>query len=393
MFGKARGRFSAQMASRLVAGCLATAPLAAQARADETARAASLKLEFTSDIVTVPGQGSRYLDNLTSSLHADLGAALGLRGATLFLEGTHTYSNKPNELVGAVQGVDRLDVRTRHVRLSQAWLEQDLDGHGSSFRFGVYDPEREFAVLPAAADLINPGFSLPPELASSGGQGAPRFPSTALGARLRLRPAPSVYLQVAALNATAGTIGDKDGLDTSFQEGVLVVSEVGWAGVGKAALGAWRFTRRQRDASIGPAGPPRRTQWGLYALGAAPLSGLWPGHDASVFTRLGVSDGHSTPYRGSWQAGLRLQQPIAGRPDSSLSLGLTQAVLSADYVRRAWRTGLKPFGLETVFEAAYSDRLSRRLTLQPDLQWVISPARSPTGANAFVLVMRAKVAI
>ena len=43
---------------------------------------------------------------------------------------------------------------------------------------------------------------------------------------------------------------------------------------------------------------------------------------------------------------------------------------------------------ETTFEASYSFNINDRLTLQPDLQYVVSPSGDPTLGNALVVGSR-----
>lgn len=369
------------------------APREGSAQDRSTPPAVRLQLRLRANQVWVAERGSRYADILQSTVDADLERAVGWTGASAHLDLLHSYSTSPNDLARTLQGIVLDDVETRHIRIYQAWMERRLADGRASLRLGIYDPKLEFGVIDSEESLINPSFSVAPELAGSGPRGAPVFPSTSLGARLRLGYGANGYLQLAALDALAGTVGDFAGLDASFGRGALLITEAG-AGTerGRLAFGAWRYTRPVpdlRDRRTGGVPAPRAAR-GAYAL-AERTFGAEPGEgrQAVLFTRVGVSDGDTSPYAGSWQAGLRLRGVFDGRPGSTLALGATQALMSGKFVRNAVQRRRPVSPMETVFEISYSDQLLRGLRLQPDLQWVLHPAGGATSRDACVFTLRA----
>ncbi len=345
------------------------------------------RLFFQMNEIGVAGRGARYADVLAWKLDGNLDRLIGWSGASAHLDLVHSYSEGSNRLVGSLQGVDDNDIPNRHVRLYQAWIDQSFANHRASLRAGVYDLETEFAKLGAAEQLINPSFRLSPELARAGPNSAPAFPSTSLGVRLRLQPQGAFYLMGAALNAQAGTVGDRHGIDAGFDKGALVLGEVGVRGAGKIALGAWRYTRDQPDIRDRTAAgsPVMRVAQGVYGAVEAPLTGSPGQRNLSLFARAGLSDGATTPLEGGWQAGLRLRGVFEGRPDSSLSLGVAQAVISSRFRRISGGAGRSPGSTETVFELTYSDRVLPILSIQPDLQWVRRP-RGGAGTGDVVII-------
>jgi carbohydrate-selective porin OprB len=60
-------------------------------------------------------------------------------------------------------------------------------------------------------------------------------------------------------NADAGTIGDPDGDDTSFDSGALIIAETGVTQDGKLAIGAWTYTDKVDDIrEVDAKGDPKR---------------------------------------------------------------------------------------------------------------------------------------
>lgn len=355
----------------------------------------TLSLAYQLDTVgTVRGgaeRGTDVLDNLTLGAFADLDRMVGWRGASAQFDLVNTGGDTPSVRAGALQGVDAIEVSAHRLRLYQAWIEQDLAGGRANLRLGFSDVSGEFAGADSAGLLLNPSFGMSPDFAASG---ASAFPSTSLGARLRLRPSENTYVQAAVVNARTGVPGDDGGADFSFDDGEVVMVEAGATGRGKIALGAWRMTHKQDDlAEFDAAGDPlRRTAGGVYALMEYPLT-EGPVRAATGFLRAGLADGRTGPFRGSVQAGLLVTPAFAARPDSSLTVGVTYAALGQAYREASILAGGPALGrAETVFEIAYSDQLTSKLRLQPDLQFVRRPGGDGQVRDALVAALRLELA-
>ena len=391
-----RARVAAGVTALVVLLCLAGPAAALTGAPDEFFPGFRLKLTFHANGIGAIGGRSRYVDLLKSTVDLDLGRLAGWQDAAAHVELLHNYGARPNDLVGSLQRTNDEDVATRRFRIYQAWVDQSFDHGRLSLRAGIYDFKQEFAVLESADALINPSFGISPELANSGPNGAPVFPTSALAMRLRAQTGGSTYVQVAAINAHAGTVGDAGGLDTSFRDGALLIAEAGAAGRGRFAVGAWRYTLPVADLrarGLDGAPVPRVAQ-GAYALIERPLDGLaGPDHDVVAFARVGVSDARTTPFAASWQAGLRLEKVFMSRPDSVLSVGVSQALLSQGLRQNRMAIGRATPVAETAVEITYADRLGRYLTLQPDLQWIHRPALNRFVRDACVIGMRLKFEI
>lgn len=354
----------------------------------------TLSAEYTADVSGVVSGGvtraGRYLDNLSVELDGDLERAVGWRGARLHVSGLYNGGGEPNALVGALQGVDNIEVGAQGARLFEAWIEQDLGDSGSVLA-GLYDLNSEFYVTEASGLLIAPPFGIGSELASTGPNGPAIFPSSSLALRVRLGEGDAPYGQAAVVNADARTVGDPGGVDTSLDEGVLGIAEAGVGGPIRYAVGVWRYDQRQDDIrDLRPDGEPALSRaQGAYALAEGQVYGAAApdGPQINAFARLGVSDGDTTDFKGGWQAGLLIGQVFAARPDGQLSVGLHQAWLSDKARANLADSGAGPARHEEGLELTYADRIGR-LGVQPDIQLIRNPGGLRDADPVIVVTLR-----
>jgi porin len=338
--------------------------------------AVDIHLVETIDIVSVVRGGDRdrtyALDDMDLTADADLTKLIGWHGATGHVHVMNTMGGQPNDAAATLQGVDNIEVASHHVRLFEAWVEQRLGRH-TTVRTGVYDLNSEFYVNGSAGLLISPAFGVGSELAATGPNGPSIFPATALAVRVEHRMGQGAYVRAALLNGSAGCLGDPNGVDFSFRSGVLAIGEVGLERSGlKLAAGYWRYSKRHDDytAVDGDGVAAQRRDHGGYLLAEMQLLGGEGRRALTAFGRAGMSGGSTTPFQGGWQAGILVERLVAGRPDSAASFGVSRGVTTRGYRAMLVDQGQPAARGETSFELTYSDRVSKWLTVQPDLQLV-----------------------
>lgn len=364
---------------------------------DATTKPVNLSVVYTADAMSVPGRnGGRVgtlLDNLDVIADVDLARTVGWRGATLHAYVLNNAGDAPNDRAATLQGVDNIEVSSHHVRVFELWVEQSIGNDAASLRGGLYNLNSEFYANESAGGLLAPPFGIGSELAATGPNGPSIFPSTALGLRLNVNFTPKTYGRVAVLNAHAGVLGDPEGVDFSFTDGLLGVAEFGVTGPLKLSGGAWRYSQKQDDIREldGHSDPVRRSAQGAYLLAEAQLFGADGKSAGDGFLRIGISDGQTTSFRGGWQAGVRLQRLFASRPDGVWTIGVQQGVLSDRFRDNLRDFGVAPKSAESGFEITYSDHLTKRVTLQPDLQWVRRADADATNRRPVIVGLRLKV--
>ncbi|HEX7761672.1 MAG TPA: carbohydrate porin [Caulobacteraceae bacterium] len=384
--------------ARLVLPLLAGAVTwpAASAAADAGGRAIELHAQASLDLVGVTrgggGHGLEPVGVLDVSADVDLGRALDWpapdrQGARAHVDFLANAGGQPNTLAATLQGIDNLEVTGQGVRLYQVWIETSLPGGGGEVRVGFSDLNSDFYATDAACLLMGPAFGMGPELSRTGSLGASTYPSSALGVRWRVRPSAQTYGEIAVVNARAGVLGDPGGPDFSFRDGVLTVTEAGWAGEGKVkvAIGAWAYSRAP-GAAAGhgePADPVQRPARGAYAMAEAPLRA-----GVRAFIRGGFAGAGGTELAGAWQAGLRLEPAISSRPNSSASFGVSQALLPSSAIARGHDLGPPLAPTETEVEATYAEKLTPHLSIQPDIQYIHRPSGRRDVKDAAVFSLR-----
>jgi porin len=349
---------------------------------------------YTADVIGVvdgaEARAGRVLDNLEVSLDGDLERQFGWTGTRVHLSLLGNGGGEPNAVAGTLQGYDNIEVAAQGVRLYEAWVDVALADRRASVLAGLYDVNSEFYATGASDLLLAPPFGIGSELAATGPNGPAIFPSTSLAVRVRIGDPDALYGQVAAVNARAGTIGDAGGVDTTLDAGILYLAEAGWSGPVRVAAGVWRYGEGQDDIrAVAPlGGPALSTAQGGYLLAEGLLAGSPDdGRTLRAFVRLGLSDGDTTAFRGGWQAGLRWDAVLPGRPDSAVSLGFHQGWLSDKARANARDADMALAPAEGGVELTYADSLGP-FTVQPDLQWIYHPGGERDRAPILIAGLR-----
>jgi porin len=360
----------------------------ASAQDAESSKAFQGSVQIKADGVGVVSGGDdrdfKQVTTVNFSGDLDLQSALGWTGLTAHADILVNLGQEPNDLVGAIQGVDNAAAGPKRPRLFQAWVEA-APSETFNVRVGFSDFNSEFDVADAAGLLMGPGYGIGNELSGTGVAGPSIYPSTAFGVRLHGAPSENTYWQATVMNAHAAVVGDRGGPDFSFDDGVLAAGEVGWTGKGKLALGAWTYSKRWDDIRLTDAtgAPLRQHSRGVYAVVEQPFSEALSG-----FAKVGVADGRTTDVAASWQAGLLLSPALGARPDSAASVGVSQVVISSRARANSLAAGEPLSRTETQFELTYSDKLSEHLAIQPDIQYIRRPGGRFSVKSALVVSLR-----
>lgn len=360
----------------------------------------SHEVTYTADVAGPVRGGTahagRALDNLDVIVDGDLDKAFGWRGMAVHGYLLNNSGGAPNDIAGTLQGVDNIEVGRPRARLYELWLQARFAGDKGSVLAGLYDLNSEFYSTEASGLLLAPPFGIGSELASTGPNGPSIFPSTALAVRMKLEGEHGRYVQAAVLNAHAGTVGDPDGPSTEFDNGALMIAEVGVGDSWRLAAGGWFYTERQpdlRDLDIN-GDPALSKARGGYVLAEHPfVDGGETGRSVRGFARLGVSDGDTTPFRSGWQAGVLVEKVFASRPDSAFSVGVEQGMLSSKQRDNTRDAGVSPADAECSIEITYSDKLLPRLTLQPDVQLIRRAGGDQDARDVVVLALRMTISL
>ena len=361
--------------------------------------------------------GSTYVGNLHLKLTAE-GDAIGWPGTSAFVDVLTIHGGQPSRLVGDAQGVSNIEGPTG-TQIEEIWLQQNFQGNGASLLVGIYDLNSEFYRLQAAGLFLNSSFGIGPEFGQSGVEGPSIFPRTSAGLRAAFKPTPDTVLRAAVLDGVP--VVRPDGSRALFRRGDGVLTVVEFAmlirtGAGsnprpgmrdrigrfsslspyddKLALGAWRYSARFADLSdTDAAGNPRlrRGSAGMYAVGERRLIGddAAPGKRLAAFAQAGVADPRTNRFGAYFGAGLVGSGWGLMKDSDQFGVSIANARNGSHYARAHAAQGVDRS--ETTIELAYLTQLSKFLTVQPDLQYVMHPNSDPSIANAWVLQLRFEV--
>ena len=213
------------------------------------------------------------------------------------------------------------------VRVFEAWLEQPLGA--LTLRGGLIAADQEFVLADRSDTLLSATFGITSQFSAN--VVGPVYPVATPGVSGRVE-LPMVAARFAIYD---GTQANAHGIPSALGPDYLAISEVELAE--RFTLGGWHHSDRGNA---------------IYAVADAQLVPA-----LGAFARVGVADGPVSTYL---DAGLRTT-PWTRRPDDFLSIGLAFA-----------RTEQ---GAHTTVEATYEAQL-HWLTLQPDFQVVMLPART-----------------
>ncbi|MCI3134347.1 carbohydrate porin [Phenylobacterium aquaticum] len=270
-------------------------------------------------------------------------------------------------------------------RLMEAWVEKSF-GPTGALRAGLMDLNSDFDSIEPAGLFTGSSHGIAPDLSHSGLNGPSIFPVSALGVHGTWAPRSNLTLRAAAFDGVPGDPAHPKAFATvrlGRRDGALLITQADWvfAPGAQASLGAWRYT-----ADFDRLDQPGRRQSGaagVYGYVEGPAPGLtgWKG-----WVRLGRADPDVAVVADYLGFGLVHDAPFRSRPDDQLGFAVARAGLGAP-ARRG--TGLPD--TETAFELTYRYQVDSRLSLQPDIQYIVHPASRPGLDNALIAGLRVAV--
>ena len=79
------------------------------------------------------------------------------------------------------------------------------------------------------------------------------------------------------------------------------------------------------------------------------------------------------------------------RRTSALSIGFEQGLLDRKFRANLRDQAIRPGAAETGIEVTYADRVGKRVTLQPDLQWIRHAGGDRAAPDRWVAALRIRI--
>ena len=357
---------------------------ATPAKAEPLPPTVSLALRETFDAWTVPSgsdPGSDVLNKVQISATA-AGDRSGLPGWSAHAQIFRADGASLSRRLGDIQTADNIEAE-RVTRLFEAWVQKSF-GRGDrtlALRAGLLDFNADFDSTTTASLFINSSHGIGADVARSGRGGPSIFPVSTLGARVAWSASKALSFRVAVFD---GLPGDPDNarrfaaIKLRRDEGALIAGQLDWHLTDKARMevGAWRYTVPLADAAMSG----RHFDQGAFASIEGPLPSI---KGLSGWARVGLAEGRVQPVAGYLGAGLVLEGAMAARPHDRVGLAVARAmlgdaVLDPATVRRT----------ETTLEVTYQFKVSDSIAVQPDIQYIVSPAARADAPDALAVGIR-----
>jgi porin len=316
-------------------------------------------------------RGTEYLGSVDTTLEFDFGE-LGLGRGQLVVSAQGIHGRSINDSrVGAIQSPSNLDSAGFN-KFTEVWYGDSYLEDRIRIKIGRQYADADFNVTESASEFLNSSYGLIPTVLS------PTYPTPMLGASAWTEPAKWIAMGVGVYRG--GELEPVDGTAPPAKQGLFSMAEVKLkpyssnsafhgvysVGVWLQPRGAWSTSTETRTVRNGGV-YATADHWFRRTNSAGENSG--PG----VFLQAGWAPADRNEITGYISGGLAWRGLIPTRSNDSVGLGVTQVKLSAT-------------GRETATEIYYRWQVSKKLALQPDLQFVSRPYG--TGRNAVVAGIR-----
>ncbi len=351
----------------------------------------SLEADLTSDMASVLSGGVHRRTDFISSfdLYSEIDTAkAGLwEDGDFFFHGLLSFGGFPSENSGDYQIADNYEAG-KTSKLVEAWYEHSFCDEKVAFLVGLHDMNTDFQVLKYASFLVNSSFGLTPEIPF---EGVSTWPTTAVGARLKVLPTDTSYVLAAVYDGIPGDPNHPEGTHIRLDsgDGAMMITEMGIASSGedladahfKLAHGAWVRTTDYQDFLD----RERTNNAGYYVVGERSLYCDGDcGKGLGGFFQFGYADPKKNRVGIYWGTGLAYTGLFPTRDSDILSFGMNQIRNTPDYMDAYPDSGRT----ETVFELNYMLQMTPWLYLQPDFQYIHRPNTDKNIDDAVVSILR-----
>ncbi len=335
---------------------------------------------YTPELWTVASGGlersSRYLHNFDVMFEWDLSKS-GLDGGTIFIYGlSNNKSELSGDIVGDLQTVSNID-NGEVYRLEEAWYQQEFSG--GRVKLGLIDLNTEFDAIDTGGFFINSSHGIGPDFSQTGENGPSIFPSTSPAIMLEMTVSEQLRFRAGVFDAVPNDPNYPMKTKVSLGEGALYVAEINYvAGYDiRFALGGYRYSSKF-DSLL--TGVPEDGNGGIYAIVEAQLSDRLSG-----WVRAGFANSIVNPLSHYLGGGFLLSKPFARRDNDQLGFSIATAWNGDDMKQLLLTEGSKPANAEYNFELSYNYFVNDKITIQPDVQYIVNVGGTKDLANALVL--------
>jgi porin len=330
----------------------------------------SLEPVYCGEVFTNARGGTSTRDATQYQALLDLPLTIDLEKTSLpmpgrfFLLAQNTHGRGlSNEFIGDTQIVSNIDSNRNIMQVSEYWWEIGVLDERVVVRLGKQDVNTEFLVMDLAEDFIQSSFGVSPS------SGLPTYPNATMGALLLIQPSERLRFKVGIWDAFGdGRSWGFSGNDIAFLFGELEYKYALFDGLLPGALDVG--AAYASDGELGGLTLPSAR--GYYVQLEQLLARENPcqegdtqgfGAFASYFPRFAEFD---LPIQVIWSdfvAGIVYKGLLPCRDEDVMGSGVAWAQLNNSGTLQ-----------ETAIEFFYKAQITPSITLQPDLQYIVSPS-------------------
>jgi porin len=303
------------------------------------------------------------------------------------------------------------------VHLVSAYAEEKLYGGALDIAGGWMNVENDFASSPLYCNFMNNALCGDPKALPAADFGHSAFPDATWGGRVRIQPAPDIYVVAGAYEVNEGLYGDsaRTGFEFGVPQsgGVYVPIQLGYEPKlgpdrmpGHYVLGfGYDSSRFKTFASALPGMPLsyRRGNEQYWALADQMVVRNGKGDQVGIIVLAGFvnNNADNVPYAQQYFLGLLDRGFWQARPEDTIGLLFTYFAMSsalgkvqAQQVALGLPVSNSATGIQTnemILEANYNIHLYRGVDFRPEFQYVFRPNAQSTIHNAAVFGFKASV--
>lgn len=333
-------------------------------------------------------RGKAYAGDLTVDIIADLEKLAGMRGLTFGISGDWASGTNLSADIGNIFTVAQT-FEGNVVRLSNLYLQQSLLDGRLDVKAGRFATGSDFLGTPADVSLVNDMINPFLDAIQKNVPGVTAAPDTTWGGRVITRPTGALSLSAGAFYSDPAlnqltTNGTEFGISASA--GYFVIGEAGYRlNSEKGATGlpgryrAGGYYDSNQYAYLDDSGRQQTGNHGFFLLGEQMVyrdGGPGSARGLTLFGGLIYAPQqrvNTLPWFAS--AGASYRGLLPGRDNDAAAFALYYGGFSRDLPGQTY---------ELVLEWTYAIALTRWLTVQPDLQYVVNPGGRSSVGNAVV---------
>ena len=269
--------------------------------------------------------------------------------------------------MGDIQTADNLEAPPV-TRLFEAWIARQwgTENRSIALRLGLIDLNSQFDSIDPASLFVNSSQGIGPDLSRSGRNGPSIYPVSAAGVTVTAVPSDKWTVRVGVFGGVPGDLDRPrafvaERLDG--QDGFLTIGQADYqlSKSSRVEAGLWRYSAGTEGILSG-----RPHDAGGYLSLEAPLP-VAP--RVTAWVRAGFADSRAQAVAGYVGFGAVQVGTFAHRPSDRFGIAVAHAIIGSPAGE-----ALGTHHAETSFEASYQIKVSERVAVQPDLQYIRHPA-------------------